>query len=109
MCMQCWNEYGRVQLDTPRVREAAAAIGAVYRHSCIGGNLHVAIDDWNLEDENLDFCASSIRENVHEAGPEQLDAESRCLALLRALTEDERASAMALHDGFWGVMGEGRR
>jgi hypothetical protein len=108
MCIQCWNEYDRPRLDSAAVRAAAAAIGEVYGYSCVGGNLHITLDDWNLGDGNLDFCASSIRENVHEAGPEQLDAESRCLALLRALDEDGRASALALHEGFWGE-GEGER
>jgi hypothetical protein len=101
MCIQCWNEFGRVQIDSAAVREAAASIAKVYEFSCVGGNLHIAIEDWNIEDDNLDFCAKSIRENVDEAGPEQLDAEARCLGLLRALTEDERASALAFHDGFW--------
>jgi hypothetical protein len=108
MCIQCWKRYGRVQVDSAAVREAATAIGAVYEHSCVGGNLHITLDDWNLADGNLDFCAGSIRENVHEAGPEQLDAENRCLALLRALDEDGRASALALNEGFW-VVGEGQR
>jgi hypothetical protein len=90
------------------VREAAAAIGTVYEFSCVGGNLHIALDAWNLGDGKLDFCAGSIRDNVHEADPHQLACESRCLALLRALTEDERASALALHEGFWGVKGKDR-
>jgi hypothetical protein len=105
MCIQCWNEFDRVRIDSAAVREAAAAIGEVYEYSCVGGNLHITVEDWNLEDGNLDFCAGSIRENVHEAGPEQLAAESRCLALLRELTEDGRASALALHEGFWTVGG----
>jgi hypothetical protein len=108
MCIQCWNEYGRVRIDSAAVREAAAAVAEVYRHSCVGGNLHIALDDWNLGDGNLDSCAGSIRENVHEAEPEQLDAESRCLALLRSLDEDARASALALHEGFWRATGEVR-
>jgi hypothetical protein len=108
MCIQCWNECGRPEIDSAAVREAAAAVAEVYRHSCVGGNLHIALDDWNIEDGNLDSCASSIRENVHEGDPEQLEAESRCLALLRALGEDGRASALALHEGFWGK-GEGQR
>jgi hypothetical protein len=108
MCIGCWNEFGRPEIDSAAVREAAAAIAEVYEYSCVGGNLHITLDDWNLGDGNLDSCAQSIRENVHEAGPEQLEAESRCLALLRALTEDERASALALHEGFWMETDGGR-
>jgi hypothetical protein len=90
-------------IDTSAVRAAAQAIGAVYEFSCVGGNLHKVCDDWNLEDGNLDFCAGSIAENFFEATPAQLAAERRCLGLLRALTEDERASALAIHGGFLSV------
>jgi hypothetical protein len=106
------------------VRAAAAAIAEVYEHSCVGGNLHIVLDDWNLEDGNLEFCDGCItgagqmplEPDAHEAHqrynrekrdnpdpPEQLAAERRCHDLLKVLTEEERASALALNDGFWTV------
>jgi hypothetical protein len=100
MCYGCWQECGEPTIDTSAVRAAARAIGVVYSHDCVGGNLHNVIEDWNLEDGNLDFCAGSIAENFFEATPAQLAAERHCLGLLRALTEDERASALAMHGGY---------
>ena len=35
--------------------------------------------------------------------PEQLAAERKCCDLFMALSEAERASALALNDGFWEI------
>jgi hypothetical protein len=102
MCRGCWEKYETPQIDNPVVREARRAIDAVYEFSCVGGNLHIAIDDWNLDDGDLDSCAEFIAENEDGDGPEQLAAERYCLGLLREMSEDERASALALQSGFWG-------
>jgi hypothetical protein len=102
MCLDCWDGYGSPAIDTPDVRLAAKLIADVYEFSCVGGNLHIAIDDWNLDDEDLDFCHDAIRKiDVHEAPPDQLNAEWAALIALRDLTEEGRASALALHNGFW--------
>lgn len=124
MCYGCWTEADRVVIDSPAVREAAQAVAAVYEHSCVGGNLHIVLDDWNIETEHLQWCSKVIdgagvmpdedtmadchkRYNAEKRAnpdpPEQLAAERRCCDLLLALTLDERASALALHDGFWVV------
>lgn len=102
MCRECWEDFGRAKVDTPRVREAAVAIGEVYGYDDDGWHLYTIIADWNLDNGNLDWCGWAIAKNVNHAGREQLECEARCLALLRSLTLDERASALALHDGFWG-------
>ena len=105
MCVQCWEEYGREVIDNPAVRAASKAADAVYEFSCVGGNLHVLLDDWNLDDSFFDGgdddYARSIDENIHEAGRDQLAAERYCLGLFRALTEAERASALALRGLMW--------
>jgi hypothetical protein len=122
MCGGCWNDYGNPKIDTPAVREAAKAVDDVYQHSCVGGNLHIVLDDWNIEDSNLEFCSHCIdhagmmplakdaadchkryneKKRLDPDPPEQLAAERRCCDLFMALTEDERASALALNDGFW--------
>jgi len=85
------------------VREAAALVTEVYRFSCVGGNAHIALDDWNLEDAVLTWCLDeALPLNVHEAGPEQLNAERTALLAMRALTIPERASALALASHLWG-------
>lgn len=122
MCYGCWDEAGKPRIDTPAVRAAAASVAEVYEHSCVGGNLHIVLDDWNIEDGNLEFCRQCIEgagvmpldgstfpahlryneeKRANPDPPEQLAAERRCHDLFRALTEDERASALALNDGFW--------
>jgi hypothetical protein len=101
VCLDCWDAHDSPAIDTPAVRAAARRIADVYEHSCVGGHLHIVIDDWNLEDDDLAYCEGSIRENVHGDPPEQLAAERSALAALHGLSEAERASALALHDGFW--------
>lgn len=117
MCYGCWTEEGMPQIDTPTVRAAALAVAEVYQHSCVGGNLHIVLDDWNLEDDSLEFCAKQIaaggykRSETHskvlgvrdDDSPEKLAAEQRCHDLFAALTMKERASALALNDGFWNL------
>lgn len=77
-------------------------IERVYEYSSVGGNLHIAVDDWNLEDEHLESCAEFIEESVTEgeAGKEQISAERACLSSLKMMTLDERVSAVAIADGF---------
>lgn len=115
MCCGCWQEAGAPQIDTSTVREALQLVEAVYKHSCVGGNLHIVLDDNNIEDDNLDFCQSCIDRKglpdpawqragwgkTEEDSPEQLAAEQACLDALRALTLDERASVLGLRDGCW--------
>jgi hypothetical protein len=45
--------------STPAVRAAARAVAEVDPY----GNLHIVVDDWNIEDENLDSCERFIAEN----------------------------------------------
>lgn len=105
MCCACWQEDGAPQIDNERVRGIQPLIREVYDHHCAGGNLHIALDDNNLEDYNLDFCEERIKEgdshHDFEDSPEQAAAERACLAALRAMTYEERVSAMGLWDGCW--------
>lgn len=104
MCYGCWKEYGQPIIDTSEVRAAAQAIHEVYVHSCVGGNLHVVVDDWNVEDGNLAICQDAILNGGHEGcTAEQLIAEQQCLDILKRLSTEERVSALALEDGFWGA------
>jgi hypothetical protein len=125
MCYGCWEDEGKPVIDTPAVRAATASVALVYEHSCVGGNLHIVLDDWNLDDGNLAFCEGCIdgagqmpgidttsdvghqryneKKRAHPDPPAKLAAERRCLDLFKALSEKERASALALYDGFWSV------
>lgn len=99
MCANCWEErFAKAQIDNGAVRTAVKAIANVYDHGCCGGNLHCEVDDWNIEDGFFTGDFKPCDPNVPE---EQLAAEQMCYDLLKSLSEAERASALALYDGYW--------
>jgi hypothetical protein len=102
MCETCWAEkFGYVRFDSEEVRGAAKAIEEVYRwHSC-GGHLHVQLADWNLWDEFWREDCRPPLEYLGEVGDEELGAYQKCFDLMEKLDEFERASALALYEGFW--------
>ena len=102
MCYGCWEKGGRPELDSPAIRRAVELMGKVYEFSGVGGNLHIVLDDWNIDDDDLDWCEQAVSEGGRYGNhdPEQLAAERECLNALRALTMEERHSAMAREWGF---------
>ena len=101
MCYGCYEEAGEPAIINEATQAAAALIAKVYEFSMAGGNAHIVVDDWNLEDSDIRWCLdTALAENVHKADEEQLAAEKACLEALLALKPAERASAMALHGGF---------
>ncbi len=60
MCCGCWEEDGAPRIDNAKVRAVQALIAAVYEHDCVGGNLHIVLDDNNLEDGSLRWCSQLI-------------------------------------------------
>jgi len=87
-------------IDTPAIRKAATLADQVYEFSYVGGDLHILLDDWNVEDNHLDFCATAIEENIHELSPENQEIERQCLAAFKELSEEERYSALAIREGY---------
>ena len=87
MCEACWNNSGRPELRTPEIEAVAKLIEAADPY----GALHIVVDDWNLEDDHIQFCRAEDRATD--------DERALCDRLL-AMTLKERASAMALADGF---------
>lgn len=129
MCCTCWEEDGGIKIDNERVRSVQPLIAAVYEHNCVGGNLHIVLDDNNLEDGSLEFCSSCIdhagqmpldanaadfhkRYNDEKRAdpdpPEQLAAERACCDALMAMTYEERVSALGLWDGCWKLSDEAK-
>jgi len=99
MCCGCWNDDGAPQIDNERVRAVQPLIEAVYNFSCAGGNLHIALDDNNLDDGNLEFCSRRI--DGASDPVDQLAAERACCDALMTMTYEERVSALGLWDGCW--------
>jgi len=78
--------------------QAARAIAEVYRWNEVGGNLHIVIDDMNVEDHWLASCRQSIEKNESGGQQGQVKAELACLAVMQPLTESERIKAIELSD-----------
>lgn len=61
---------------------------AIYDHHSAGGCLHIVLDDFNIEDEWLEFCEIEVME-LNETNPMK-ETYLKCLNCLRPLSEDER-------------------
>lgn len=83
-------EYGEPTLDTPAIRQAAALISFTNHY----GALHIVVDDWNIEDHHLQWCLD------HE---DAKASEKQLMRMMLALTLEERASAMAIAEGYWST------
>jgi len=96
MCEGCYEEYGRPNIINEITISAAKLIERVYSFSEVGGNLHIHLEDWNIEDEYFEeFVVYRI-----EASEYQISAEKECFSMLKAMTLKERASALAIAHGY---------
>ena len=88
MCYGCYMKEGAPVLMTDAVKAIAPRI----RDADSFGGLHIVVEDWNLEDEDIQWCvdrAEGITESERQLGRDML-----------ALSFDERVTAMALADGY---------
>lgn len=97
MCLGCYAEFGFPKIVSPTTRRIAELSDKVYEFSCVGGNLHCELDDWNIDD---DFFEGDFKPYNPAVPVAQLAVETECYAALKAASEDERASALALRDGY---------
>jgi len=97
MCINCWREYGSPEIKNERVDKAIELIGKVYECHGAGGGLHIVLDDFNIDNDSVQFCVCHINQVEYQenASPGRLKAERECLVLLRGMTMMERASALA--------------
>ena len=97
MCFSCWKEYGNPMIVNDKVLKAVDLIESVYKNNDVGGNLHIQLDDWNIEDcyweefEQYDKDSSLL----------QIAVETHCFLFMKELSLEERASALALYDNFF--------
>jgi hypothetical protein len=92
MCIGCYEEAGSPKVATSAVLEAAALADRLDPY----GRFHIVIDDWNLDDSNIQYCLN----NEHD-GPAKEQDELRFAALLLGMDEAERHSVIGLVEGFW--------
>lgn len=77
MCINCWHEEGRPYEFSDLARQWAPKFADANKF----GALHVVVEDWNLDDNSLDFCRSY--EGVTADEVELIDA-------LKSMSEPER-------------------
>lgn len=104
MCDSCWVERGSPIIDTPQVRAAAALLVRLDDEVPMRGGMHAQLDDWNIDD--VHFSGDPKADLAPLPSVYSLDARQQALvmethAAMCALTEQERASALALEDGYW--------
>ena len=114
-----WVELDRPDDWNPKVARALELIRDIYEYARAGGPLHVILDDWNIEDGDVRAAAQDLRDGYYRWGPgwepvsydpyENLDedetrqvrdAVAELVPLLRGMTVNERASALARHWGY---------
>jgi hypothetical protein len=114
MCISCWERHGS-PVDTPSVRRAAELIATIYRYSGVGLPFHVELDDWNIDppraftdpfpplDDEWDIDDGNYWDVAQIA--DHKAAARKLQTLMLAMPAEERASALALADGFWTLGG----
>ena len=96
MCQDCFKREGSPSKTNDAVRAATDAIERVYEFSDVGGNLHIVLDDWSISDDHIRWC----RNNQDGGTDEQKAAERLCVQAMLDLSRSERATALALFEGF---------
>lgn len=104
MCYGCYEEEGKPEIINEDTKNAARLADAVYEFNCAGGNCHIVLDDFNIDDDDIEYCLNEgLENNVHEHSPEQLAIEKECLLAFKSLSIAERASALAIHEEWIGA------
>lgn len=107
MCQTCFESYGSPSVVTDKITKAVELIENLYEQwgCCAGGYAHIVTDDWNLEDGNVEWCLNEAKEgaSLKSISEEGRLASIETLEYLLKLTETERATALALVDGFLTV------
>lgn len=88
-----------------KAEEAVPLFKAVYDQprGGAGGNLHIVLDDWNIEDESIHYCMDTTKVERYfdgELDTTLTDIERRCAEHLLTMTMEERAAALAKFDGY---------
>lgn len=110
MCESCWEEYGKPDIVNEKTEAAAVLVQQVYDAigGGMGGSLHIVLDDWNLEDDSINWCLTqfdeckvSFEDKTFNVG--LTDLEQACAAAFLGMSMEERASTLAKFDGMFGT------
>ena len=94
MCGGCWTPMGHPTIYNGRVAQAVNLITLLYELEPTGGPLHPAVDDWNLEGDNL-----TVYHDCGDYSDEVFTVADELADLLRAMGLSERVSALAHQEG----------
>lgn len=98
MCKTCWSEAGNPSIVNEKTLASANLITDLYNtpEGGCGGGGHIVFDDFNIEDRNIEWCIRySESANIDSATK---TASLNALKAFLELTEDERYSALAIHE-----------
>ena len=96
VCRQCYEEYGAPREIIAATDAAVSAVKALYEINGVGGAMHCVTDDWNLEDEF--FVVADAHWSYDDDGAK--DAAQAVCDLMKDMTIAQRATVLALVDGF---------
>lgn len=100
MCIDCYQEAGSPCIINDNVIDAANLININLLLDSVGGYAHIVIDDWNLENEHIEYCIEAANKRSHSWVSEASRLVSlQVLAKLKDLSLEERYTAMAIAEG----------
>lgn len=101
MCYGCYEDYGLPTIKNEQTLAAAECVREIYSYNPVGSNCHIVTDDWNLEDRHIEFCLHQARtDSFWKITPAQRAHEIRTMLLFLSMREEERASALAIWEGW---------
>ena len=117
MCYGCWAEMGYPTSTSEAVAHAADLMRVALDYP-VGGNFHIVVEDWNVEDDHIEYCRQQVAQKLDgtydwswlrpwmgdrfNIDPAQLLHETKMGAALAALSEADRGAALAMAEG-WRV------
>jgi hypothetical protein len=118
MCIGCYVDRGAPIVITDQVLDAAELLSQEFPDGGVDGYTHLVVEDWNIEDWCVTSCLedavalkpfgfnSTDDDNYDDYPRELAPRDVEVLGVLAALSLNERATAMAIWDGFVGKDGE---
>jgi len=104
MCRTCYENADSPKVVNDKTKAAAQLVNDLYdtEDGGVGGYGHIVFDDWNLDDGDIDFCLKAANNNEYSSHlcEETRRASIKALEAFKALTEDERYSALAISSNF---------
>lgn len=114
MCYGCWEKAGKPAIVNKKTKEVARLVNKIYEFSLSGGEAHVVVDDWNLDNATINWNLRRINKLLKSKdlpkSPKEVSWDSpdtaetiqiakEALLALKKLTEPERYTVLAIQDG----------